>query len=376
MKLIKKVKQIFKTETVLCIAGAAAVASMYYTPPSSDYLSYIDFRVLGLLFCLMTVVAGFNKTGVFLMLSEKLLHKTKNTRSLCYILIILCFFTSMWITNDVALITFVPFAVLLLSMTGQRKHLIFVIVLQTIAANLGSMLTPVGNPQNLYLYSYYNIPIMEFLIITVPVTVISFLLLSASVLLIKKETLDFTMPEKQENNKTVKSTSYLTVIYAALFLVCLLCVLRLIDYRLTLAILLSVLLIFDRGTLKKVDYMLLLTFVCFFIFVGNIGSIPEAKVFLAELLKGRELAISVLVSQGISNVPAAVLLSAFTTETKALLLGTNLGGLGTIVASLASLISFKLYCKSEGAKPFRYLGIFTLYNCIFLLLLSLFILIN
>jgi Na+/H+ antiporter NhaD/arsenite permease-like protein len=377
-----RVLRFFKAETVLCIAAAAAIISMIFTPPSAEYLSYIDFRVLALLFCLMAVVAGFNKTGLFIRLSEKLLHRTGNTRSLCCILILLCFFTSMWITNDVALITFVPFAILLLTMADKTGYLIFVVVLQTIAANLGSMLTPVGNPQNLYLYSYYNIPVQDFLLITLPVTAASLLLLLLSVFLIKKEPLKSVLKEELPGNSVTASAgasislpSGFTLMYGSLFLVSLLCVVRLIDYRLTLAIVLAAILIFDREIIKKVDYSLLLTFVCFFLFVGNIGSIPAAKNFLGVLLKGRELPVSVLVSQVISNVPAAVLLSAFTQNSKALILGTDLGGLGTLVASLASLISYKLYCRSEGAKPLRYLGVFTLYNILFLVLLSAFLMV-
>lgn len=371
MKTLKSLYYFIKSEAVLCIAGFIAVISMFFTPPSVEYLSYIDFRVLALLFCLMAVVAGFNKTGLFILLSEKLLHRTKNTRSLSYVLIMLCFFTSMWITNDVALITFVPFAILLLTMTKQMKLLIFVIVMQTIAANLGSMLTPVGNPQNLYLYSYYNIPIKDFLLITLPITFVSFLLLSVSVLLIRKEPLTLVKMIKDTAKPQKKSSSYLIALYGFLFLICLFSVLRFIDYRITLAIVLLGIIVFDRTIVKKIDYALLLTFICFFVFVGNFGNISVINDFLARLLKGKEIVISVLVSQGISNVPAAVLLSAFTDNWKALVLGTNVGGLGTLVASLASLISYKLYCKSAESRPGKYLAVFTIYNIIFLIVIGL-----
>lgn len=365
--LLNKVKHFIIRDTVLFISGSAAVISMFFVSPSMNYLHYIDFRVLGLLFCLMSVVAGFNKTGVFLLLSEKILMKVANIRSLSFILILLCFFSSMWITNDVALITFVPFAILILTMTGQSRHIILIVVLQTIAANLGSMLTPVGNPQNLYLYSNYNVSFKEFILITFPLTAISFLLLCASVFLIKKEHLSFTVSSKE---KTDKHNSYTLVLYSFLFLVCLACVLRFIDYQITLVIVLICILIFDPDVLKKADYSLLLTFVCFFVFVGNIGNIAMVRNFLASLLKEKEFLISVLASQIISNVPTAVLLSAFTQNYKALILGTNLGGLGTLVASLASLISYKFYCKTENAKPLKYLGIFTIYNAGFLMILS------
>jgi di/tricarboxylate transporter len=366
--LLREFEDFFKKETVLMISGIAAITSMFLVPPSKEYLAYIDFRVLGLLFCLMTVVAGFQKTGIFLLLSEKILMKVANIRSISFVLVILCFLTSMWITNDVALITFVPLALLVLTMTAQTKYIIRIVVLQTIAANLGSMLTPVGNPQNLYLYSNYNISIGEFLSITLPFTLFSFLLLIVSIYFIPKEHISFTLTEKE---KPAGNTPYLIAMYSGLFLLCLACVIHLIDYRIVILIVLLLCFLFDRTVFKKVDYSLILTFVFFFLFVGNIGNIPFVNQFLASLLQDRELTVSILASQIISNVPAAVLLSSFTNNYKAMMIGTNLGGLGTLVASLASLISYKLYIRIEGAKPGRYLFVFTIYNVIFLALLYL-----
>jgi Na+/H+ antiporter NhaD/arsenite permease-like protein len=367
--LFQKAQHFMKSETVLFISGIAAILTMFFVPPSEVYIEYLDLRVLVLLFCLMAVVAGLNETGVFLLASNKLLNKTANTRTLSFALIMLCFFSSMLITNDVALITFVPFTIMILSLTGQMKILIRVIVLETIAANLGSMLTPVGNPQNLYLYSNYDIPIKEFLQITFPYTVASFIGLCIIVFTIKREHLSFKL-SVQSKNDTKKSRNI--IIYGILFLVSLACVLRLMDYRITLLIVLITILLFDRHVLKKVDYSLLMTFVCFFIFVGNIGNIPMINEFLANLFVGRELPVSIAASQIISNVPAAVLLSAFTEDYKDLILGTDLGGLGTLVASLASLISYKFYCKTEGARPGKFLGVFTLYNIMFLALLCIY----
>ncbi|MDF2905563.1 MAG: citrate transporter [Herbinix sp.] len=355
-------------EAVLVISGLAAILTMFFVPPTLSYITYIDFRVLGLLFCLMAVVSGLNQTGIFVLLSEKMLMHVANVRSIALVLILLCFFSSMWITNDVALITFVPFAILILTMTGHTSYLIIIIVLQTIAANLGSMLTPVGNPQNLYLYSEYNITINEFLSITLPYTLLSLLLICISVLFIPKEHISFTITD---TNKTDKQKPYIIAMYSGLFLVCLACVLRLVDDRVTILIVFLCILIFDRTVLKKVDYSLLLTFVCFFLFVGNIGNIPVIRDFLASLLRGREFILSMLASQVISNVPAAVLLSAFTDDYKAMILGTDLGGLGTLVASLASLISYKFYSRTSGANSLKYLGIFTLYNLGFLFILCL-----
>ncbi|MBP1755430.1 MAG: transporter, YbiR family [Firmicutes bacterium] len=364
-----KLLHFLQKELVLCIAGMAAILTMLIVPPSIQYLTYIDFRVLGLLFCLMAVVAGFNKTGIFVLLSEKILMRVANVRSIALVLVLLCFFSSMWITNDVALITFVPFGILILTMTGHPKHILKLVVLQTIAANLGSMLTPVGNPQNLYLYSEYNISILEFLKITIPYTLFSLLLLCIVVLLIPKEHISFTLSDTAKKDK---HKPYTLAMYSGLFLVCLACVVRLIDYRVTLLIIVLCILFFDRTLFRKVDYSLLLTFVFFFIFVGNIGNIALIRDFLASLLTGRELIVSILASQVISNVPAAVLLSAFTTDYKSMILGTDLGGLGTLVASLASLISYKFYSRTEGANTAKYLRVFTIYNVGFLSLLLLF----
>lgn len=371
--LLQSIKNFLKAETVLSIAAAAAFVTMFLVPPSTNYISYLDFRVLSLLFCLMAVVSGFQKTGIFLLLSERLLARVKTLRSLSMILILLCFFTSMLITNDVALITFVPFGIMLLHMTGQNRQLIRVVVLQTIAANLGSMLTPLGNPQNLYLYTRFELPLLTFLSITLPFTVVSLLLLCLASLRMKKEPLSL----PPTGNQTLYQTqSRLLPVYTGLFLVCIGCVLRFFDYRLMLAVVILTVLIFDRPIFKRVDYTLLLTFVCFFIFVGNIGNLSPVKNFLSILLEKRELAASIAVSQIISNVPAAVLLSAFTNNYKSLILGTDLGGLGTLVASLASLISYKLYCRTTDAQKGKYLLVFTLYNLIFLAGLCLFYLVT
>jgi len=277
----------------------------------------------------------------------------------------------MWITNDVALITFVPFAILILNLAGKTRHIIKIVVLQTIAANLGSMLTPVGNPQNLRLYTYYNLSLSEFILITLPYAAFSLFIILGAVLLTKNEKL-FVKLETATEDDSGKSRPYMIAIYSLLFLLSLACVIRLIDYRITFVIVLAALLIFDRKILKKVDYSLLLTFVFFFIFVGNIGSIPAVKDAFDRLIAGREFAAGVAASQIISNVPAAVLLSAFSSNYKALILGTNIGGLGTLVASLASLISYKLYCKSDDARPARYLAVFSLYNLLYLAALCLF----
>lgn len=349
--------QFVKDQAVFVIAAGVAAASMLLVPPSREYISYIDVRVLCLLFCLMASVAGMQKTGVFIVLSHKLLERCGTMQSVSLALVLMSFFSSMLITNDVALITFVPFAIMIISLTEQFHYLIPVVVLQTVAANLGSMLTPVGNPQNLYLYLHYHIGVGEFFRTTAPVTVLALLLVAgASLLGIRdRKALKFSANAEGYDRKRL-------LVYGFLFLICIGAVCRLFHYGIALVIVLAVMLSIDRGVLKRVDYGLLATFVCFFIFAGNIGNTAFVQSFLAEAMEKQALLVSVLSSQVISNVPAAVLLSACTDNWRALLLGTDIGGLGTLIASLASLISFQFYVRLEGSRPWRYLLFFTAVN--------------
>lgn len=360
-----------KKETVLCIAALLAVISMFFVPPSPAYLAYIDFRVLALLFCLMLVVAGFQSIGFFRYLGNRLLSGAKDTRTLCLLLTGLCFFSSMFITNDVALITFVPFAVLLFSMAEQTRLLIPVIVLQTIAANLGSMLTPVGNPQNLYLYSAFSLSMGNFLLSMLPVSALSALLLLLAIFLLPNTALSFSDDGQGEasSQETAFPSAGKLITFTGLFAVCLLCVLRLIPWQAMLLFIIIAVFFSDKKLFASVDYFLLLTFVAFFLFIGNMERIPAVSSFLTNVLEGRELLFGVLLSQGISNVPAAILLSGFTKNCLPLLYGVNIGGLGTLIASLASLISYRLYGNCSFARKGKYLKTFTVYNLIFLVIL-------
>ena len=361
MKMIK----FFKKETVLCIAALLSVVSAFFVPPSKEYLEYMDWRVLALLFGLMLVVAGLQSIGLFKYLGLKLLARIKTTRQLCMLLVLLCFLSAMLITNDVALITFVPFAVMVLSMAGQSSLLIPTVVLQTIGANLGSMLTPIGNPQNLYLYSAFSIPIGTFLLDMLPLTLLSLLLLIVGVILLPKSEISVTAPEKL----TALPKGRL-LFYLALFLVAISCVVRLLSWPVMLAVLCLAVLIMDRKLFRSVDYFLLLTFVCFFLFIGNMERIPAVSDLLQSIIRGRELLIGILLSQCISNVPAAILLSGFTDAAKPLLYGINIGGLGTLIASLASVISYRAYGESENAAKGAYIKTFTLYSIVFLAILA------
>lgn len=378
-----KVKELFQKETVCCIAFLLAVISMCFVVPSKNYISYIDFRVLALLFCLMAVVRGFSSIGVFTRLGTMLLTHVHSLRMLSALFIFLCFFFSMLITNDVALITFVPFTILVLSMAEQKKFLIPVIVLETIASNLGSMLTPLGNPQNLYLYTISGLSIGAFVRIMLPYSFVSAILLLIFILFLPKDTVSTATAANTANStntvtasntsiviceavKTRKNSRILFAFYLILFLLCLLTVLHILPYQILFFLVLTGFLLLDYRVLKDVDYFLLLTFLCFFIFIGNMKQISLVHELISELLVHHEVLMGIGASQIISNVPAAILLSGFTDDYSALLIGVNLGGLGTLIASLASLISFKFYTNSNGSDTRRFLGIFTLYNVIFL----------
>jgi len=353
-----------KREPVLLLSVLAALISCFFVPPDGTYLTYADFRTLALLYCLMVVVAGLRTAGVFAWLSHVLCERAKSARSLGLLLTGMTFFSSMLITNDVALLTFVPFAVVLAGMTGRKRDLILVVVLQTAAANLGSMLTPVGNPQNLYLYSFYALPPGDFFRITLPVWAASFGLILLLGLCLPREALTPWLGEQPGVERKPAA------LYAGLFAVCLLAVFRVLGWPVMLAIVLASVLLFDRRRLYAADFMLLLTFLAFFVFAGNLARIGAVDRLLRAALAGRTFAASVLTSQVISNVPAALLLSGFTEEAKALLLGVNVGGLGTPVASLASLISLKLYAQTPDARVGRYLLAFTVVNVLLLAALT------
>jgi len=363
---LSRIIDFIKKETVLFIAAVSAVASMIFVPPNAQYLSYIDFSVLGILFCLMTVVAGFMEIGVFSFISGKLLNKSQNIKVLTFILVNCVFFSSMFFTNDVVLIAFVPMTIGIFGILGSER-LIFIIVMETVAANIGSMITPVGNPQNLYIYSFYGVNILDFFKIVLPAGIIGYIIITCIMVFSKNGSIEILF--KQGSPVWDRKVLFL-LYYAGLFILCILTVLHILDYRICFATVLVSIVILNRKLLKKVDYGLLLTFVAFFIFAGNIERIGVIKTGISIFITGRTYILSVLSCQIISNVPAAMMISRFTGDVKNLLLGVDIGGLGTPVASLASLISFKLYSKSKNSMPGKYLQIFTVYNVSVLILLS------
>ena len=366
--MFSKICKFIKKEAVLTISFVLAVVSSCFIRPDAEYIGYIDFRTLSILLMLMLTMAGLRKLGVFKQAGEYLVCKAKDTREMIAILVALSFFSAMVITNDVALITFVPFTIISLEIAGRTDMLIITVVLETIAANLGSMLLPIGNPQNLYLYSKAGMSLKEFLGCMLPYSVFAFALLAA-VIYFKADRSGIEKSGKNSYMRTGKEKR-LIALYALTFVFAILVVVRVVPYEIALASVLALVLIFDAKTLSKPDYSLLFTFVFLFVFIGNMKRIPAFSNALLSAVNGNEVVLSVALSQIISNVPAAILLSGFTGNYEKLIVGTNFGGLGTLIASMASLISFKLYCNTKDANKNKYILVFTGYNLLFLAALS------
>lgn len=359
-----KILHFFKAHTVLCVATFAAVLTAFFVPPDAEYLGYFDCKTLVCLFLTLAVVCALRNIKFFTILARRIVKLTGNLRMLSLALIYITFIGSMLIANDMALITFLPLGYFALSVTKNEKHMAYVFILQNISANLGGMLTPFGNPQNLYLYTAFRIPTGEFTQIMLPPFLLAVAMLTVCCLLLPRTPLfireDF--PEKLNGRRTV--------LYLALFAFSLLIVFRVVHYIVGLILIPAVLFFTDRDALRSVDYALLGTFVMFFVFSGNLARIEAVNVFASALLDKSTLLVSVLSCQCISNVPTAILLSRFTENYRELLLGVNIGGTGTLIASLASLITFsefKLLCPGHGRQYFR---LFTLLNLIFLAVLT------
>lgn len=352
---MKKILAFMKREAVLTVSGVLALVSVFIVPPDKNYISYCNFSVLALLFCLMAIIEGVRRCALFEILTQNLTKRIKTEKHLILALCLTCFFSSAILTNDVALITFVPFSLALLKNQGE-KTLIFTVTMETVAANLGSLITPIGNPQNLYLYSHYGMKIGEFFRITLPLGGICLFIVILLCLLRRNKT-----AESDLTKETARSDKWGLIFYGVLFILCLLTVLDILHYGITLAVTLTAVFIKDRGILKKVDYLLLLTFIFFFIFVGNIARLEIVRNFITRAIEGREILVSALLSQIMSNVPAAAMLSAFTDNARGLILGTNIGGLGTLIASMASLISFRFLASAKVSSG-KYLLFFSAVN--------------
>lgn len=364
--MIRKIICLFKNDIVLLVSLCLALLSCLITPPGPAYLGYIDFHTLILLFCLMLIVEGLREAGFFLYIGGLLLNRTSSRRGLALTLVFLCFLSSMFITNDVSLITFVPFGILILKMGQMESKICYLTVLMTIAANLGSMFTPIGNPQNLYLYSLSGMSLPEFLWLMLPFTALAAVLLAL---------FSFFGTERGSISIQVGKSSFPgrkdLLFFGILFLFCLCSVAGFLPDRALLILVAAPLFFRKRILFAKIDYALLLTFVFFFIFVGNIDHFESLRIFIRSVLENHERPVSILASQVISNVPAAMLLSNYTSRISELIIGTNLGGLGTLIASMASLISYRQISSGYPEQKGKYIMIFTICNLFFLLVLYL-----
>ena len=358
------VKNFIKKNTVMTVALTAAVITSFIVPIDREYIGYFDFKTLTCLFSVLAVVCALKNIRFFYILAKRIVRIFKNTRMSILALVYITFIGSMLIANDMALLTFLPLGYFVLTTTGKERHMAFTFIMQNIAANLGGMLTPFGNPQNLYLYTKFNIPNGEFITIMAPPFALSVALITlCCIVFIKPEPLD--IPDGEDKLPPAR-----TALYLCLFALAIAIVFRGIPYWIGLIVIPAVLLFADRKALAAVDYPLLFTFVFFFIFSGNMARIGAVREFFSVLMEKSTLLFSVLSCQCISNVPSAILLSQFTDNYPDLLVGVNIGGVGTLIASLASLITFREYCRHNPGKAGYYVRTFSLFNFGFLIILT------
>lgn len=361
--VISNARGFAKKNAVMLIAFAAALITSLFVPVDKEYIGYFDFKTLSCLFCVLAVVCALKDINFFFVIARKIVHFFKTARMSILALVYITFIGSMLIANDMALLTFLPLGFLVLSSTGKQKYMAFTFIMQNIAANLGGMLTPFGNPQNLYLYTKFNIPNGEFMGIMAPPFILSVVLITlCCIIFVKNEPLMISDEKIELNGKR-------TALYLALFALAIAIVFRGIPYWIGLIIIPAVLFFADRHALESVDYPLLFTFVFFFIFAGNMARMDAVRDFFSTLLSKNTLLFSALSCQCISNVPSAILLSQFTGNYAELLIGVNVGGVGTLIASLASLITFREYVKHDPKSTRRYIAEFSAFNFGFLIIL-------
>jgi len=363
-KIIPPVLFFIKKNLVVIIAGVAAVISAFFVPPDKKYLDYIDLKTLTCLFCSLAAVSALSAIHFFSIIAKKIVVFFKNTRACIIALVYITFIGSMFLANDMALITFLPLGYFVLISTGEEKLMSFTFIMQNIAANLGGMLTPFGNPQSLFLFTKFSIPTTEFFSIMFPSFLLSIILITGCcIFFIKKKPMILIYNDSLTLNKKKAR------LYIAMFVFSIIIVFNIIPYYYGFVIIPLILLLSDRKVLFRIDYALLSTFALFFVFSGNVSRIPVIKEIISSFLEKSTLITSVISCQIISNVPSAILLSEFTTNYKELLMGVNIGGTGTLIASLASLITFREFIKHNPNSAGKYLKEFTIYNFVFLSLL-------
>ncbi len=352
-----------KSRIVLLIALAAAAVTCFFVPPDAVYGSYFDLDTLSCLFCTLLVVSALKRRRFFEWLAVKIVTAFGNMRRVTFALVFVTYFGSMIMANDMALVTFLPLGYFVLSSCGKNKYTAFVFIMQNVAANLGGMLTPFGNPQNLYLYSAFSIEAGEFFAIMAIPFAVAFLLIAGTCFIVKAE------PVSLQSPPVAAPPLWRMLVYFALFALSVLIVFRVFPFYIALIAVTVAVLILEPRAFLSVDYGLLLTFCAFFVFSGNLSRIPAVASALGGLVALSPLLVGTGTCQIISNVPTATLLSRFTTDYRHLLIAVNIGGLGTPIASLASLITLGEYRKRDPRGTLRYLGLFSLINFSYLAVL-------
>ena len=360
------IKKFFSKNVVLVVALIAAFITMLVVKPDTEYIGYFDFKTLTCLFCVLAVVNALNNIGLFTFLAKKIITVFHTKRKMIIALVWITLVGSMFIANDMALLTFLPLGYMVLEKTNDKKNMAFTFIMQTVAANLGGMLTPFGNPQNLYIYSHFNVPTGEFVSIMLLPFIVSVTAVTLCCFFIKNEEIEFV-----DDGERIEDKPRL-VLYLALFVLAIVIVFNIIPYVTGLLVIIPVLLFADRDALKKTDYGLLMTFAAFFVFSGNLSRVDAVRELFSFILEQNTLLVSAISCQFISNVPTAVLLSQFTDNYRELLMGVNIGGTGTLISSLASLITFREFQKRNPGNTGKYIKLFTIINFAFLIGLLIF----
>lgn len=365
--MFKKIIALFKKELMLSVSLLAAIVSLFITPPTMALLENIDWKTLATLFMLLSVLEGFKKENIFSPLLKRT-AKISTMKWLTCFLVYSVFLTSMFVTNDVSLIIFVPITIILFRAGNKEKYILPVLTFENIAAIRGSLLTPFGSPQNLFLFSQSGISAPSFILMMLPLWIFSAILLFCFITFLfrkdQKEALQ--IEDKDVCTPWEKEGRFKRILYLVLFVVVITSIVtRTTWWPFVTLFVAASLLIFDRKILVKTDYVLLLTFFCFFVFSSSICQNPAISQFLKNSVAGHEYAWSILLSQIISNVPASIVLWPFTTNLKALIYGLDSAGLCSIIGSLASVINLRLYNKEYPGKAMSFIKTFTWISLIF-----------
>ncbi|MBP1587706.1 MAG: hypothetical protein ILO53_04805 [Clostridia bacterium] len=364
---MKKLTSFLKKEIMLVVAVVAAAASLFITPPSAKLLQGIDWRTLGILLMMLCVLEGFKQESVLAPVVA-LGSRLKKLTALTFFLVFGVFFSSMFVTNDVSLILFVPITIMVFRGGGKEKYILPVITLQNIAAIRGSLLTPFGSPQNLFLYGQVNVTVWHFMLHMLPLCAMSAVLLAVFILILYRRNPGESI-EPADTAKPAKDNLPRRIVYVVLFCIVVLTVVTRFRYwYFVLAAVLAAVAFTDVRIFKKVDYVLLVTFLCFFIFSQSVGGNERIAAFLSGAVAGREYWWSLGLSQIISNVPSTIVLYPFSQNFAGLIYGADTAGLCSIIGSLASVINYRIYIREYPGTGKRFMLVFTLISWAFFLI--------